>query len=55
MRGRRAPLAYFVSMMKSPLCFGGDGTSVVIPSPFLVWVPYSVVLAIPGSGILLFE
>ena len=50
----RAPLAFLVSMMMSPLRLGRNGTSVVVPSPFLVWVLYSAVLAIFGSGILLF-
>ena len=31
----RAPLSYLVYMMMSPLRFGGDGTSVVVPSPLL--------------------
>ena len=31
----RAPLAYLLSMMLSPLRFRGDGTSVVVPSPLL--------------------
>ena len=31
----RVPLAYLVSMMLSPLRFKGDGTSFIVPSPFL--------------------